>query len=118
FKDPFALWAGVEQVDVGGEQLLQRLTFGARLGLETAATDPDMTSPLTIAPTSVTADVGVRFRAPGSSLLQLSYGFQFFPEVSVANSAFDPRFELDCIANGYDYSTPACAASRGGYAIP
>jgi hypothetical protein len=37
--------------------------------------------------------------------------------VHVNKSAFDPRDELACMASGYDYSTSACAAVRGGYAI-
>jgi hypothetical protein len=119
FHDVLGLWAGVEQVDAG-----ELLRFGGRLGFETSAVPDDRTSPLTIAPTSLTADVGAQFRIDYSALfwkalvLQASYGFQYFPTVNVTNSAFDPRDQLACMDSGYDYSTAACGSVRNGYAIP
>jgi hypothetical protein len=59
---------------------------------------------------------GANQLAPGL-YMQLSYGLQYFPPVHVTDSAFDPRDQLDCQASGFDYSTPACAAARNGYAI-
>ncbi len=112
--DPFALWAGVEQVDMG-----EKLRFGGRLGVETSSVDDQQTSAITIAPTSFTADVGVQLRIPRSTVVfQLSYGVQYFPTVTVTDSAFDPRARIACIDSGYDYSTPQCAATRNGYGIP
>ncbi len=113
--DSFALWAGLEQNDTG-----ETFRFGARLGIETSSLSDERTSPLTIAPTSYTFDIGAQARvARGSSwLFQLSYGLQLFPTVSVESSAYDPRQRLDCVDSGFDYATPGCAATRNGYAIP
>ncbi|MDB4959193.1 MAG: hypothetical protein JWO36_6762 [Myxococcales bacterium] len=115
FHDPFALWAGVEQADAG-----ETWRFGGRLGIETSSVRDDRTSAMAIAPTSLTADLGVQLRLPGAPnvIAQLSYGFQYFPSVSVRDSAFDPRDRIDCIKSGYDYSTAGCEATRLGYAIP
>lgn len=111
-QDAFAFWAGVEQVDLG-----KRWRFGGRLGLETASVPASRTSPLTIAPTSLTADLGAQVRL-GPWVIQLSYGLQYFDRVNVQTSAFDPRYRIACIESGYDYSTLGCEAVRNGYAIP
>ncbi len=112
--DPFSLWLGVEQVEL--DRSRDRLRFGARLGVETSSLrDQEITS-LTIAPRSYTADVGVQLRV-GPVLLQGTYGVQYFPTVNVANSSFDPRARIACIASGYDYATPACEAVRDGYGV-
>jgi hypothetical protein len=113
-QDPFALWAGLEQVDAG-----QRWRFGGRLGFETASLPDDRTSPLTISPFSLTLDLGVQLRVPSSPfILQLGYGLQYFLPVDVNSSAYNPADRITCIENGFDYSSVACAAVRGGYAIP
>ena len=108
------MWVGVEQVDTRTTDLFR---FGGRIGFETASVPADRTSPLTIAPASVTADVGAQMRLTPDLSIQATYGFQYFPTVNVKNSAFDPRDQLACIASGYDYSTPECANVRNGYAI-
>ncbi|MBV8755835.1 MAG: hypothetical protein JO257_01085, partial [Deltaproteobacteria bacterium] len=59
FKDPLAMWAGVEQVDTKASDTFR---FGGRIGFETSAVVPSRTSPLTIAPTSATIDVGMQVR--------------------------------------------------------
>lgn len=115
FHDPFAVWAGVEQVEV--DRGRDWLRFGARLGFETSSVRDSETSPVTIAPTSYTADVGAQLRV-GRFLLQATYGVQYFPTVNVTDSAFDPRARVDCIESSYDYATPACTATRNGYGIP
>lgn len=112
--DAFALWAGVEQIAVGPPHVL----YGARIGVETSSVSAARTSPLTIAPTSLTLDLGVQRRIGHNLVAQLSYGLQYFPTVHAQHSAFDPRDRLDCIASGYDYATRACEAVRDGYAIP
>jgi hypothetical protein len=110
--DAFAVWAGVEQVDRG-----ERWRLGARVGIETSAVTSARTSPLTISPTSVTLDLGAQLRVSRGLIAQLSYGLQFFPTVTAADSEFDPRSRVACLASGYDYSTQACEAVRNGYAI-
>ena len=119
--DPFAVWAGVEQVDTGAPIVLLGyelpLRFGARIGYETSSVDDARISPLTIAPASATVDVGVQVRR-SNVVLQLSYGLQYFFPVTVTDSAFDPRDRPSCIDSGFDYSTAACAAVRSGYATP
>lgn len=114
--DAFAVWAGVEQVYTGAGSF--PLRFGARLGYETSALALDAQSPLTISPSSVTLDVGAEWRIAPNWMLQLAYGVQYFPEVVVDDSAYDPRFTLDCIESGYDYATVECAAVRTGFGIP
>jgi hypothetical protein len=114
FHDPFAMWAGVEQVETHS---IERLRFGARVGFETGAIDDNQTNPLTIAPMSFTFDIGGQLQLAPGLYMQVSYGLQYFPPVHVTDSAFDPRDQLDCQASGFDYSTPACAAARNGYAI-
>jgi len=111
-RDGAAVWAGLEQVDFG-----QTWRFGGRFGIERAAATDARLSPLAIAPMSGTIDLGAQLRVR-SGLVQLSYGLQYFPAVDVADSAFDPRFQLDCIDSGFDYSTRACRAVREGYAVP
>jgi hypothetical protein len=60
--DSFALWGGVEQHDTG-----QQFRAGGRIGFETSATKPSRTTPLTLAPTSLTLDLGGRCASvPGS----------------------------------------------------
>lgn len=112
FEDSFAIWGGVEQFDSG-----EPLRFGARLGFETESIPDDRTTPITIAPSSLTVDLGAQLRLDARIVLQLSYGVQLFQKVNVNSSAFDPRDRIDCINSGYDYSTPACAATRLGYAF-
>ena len=112
FKDVLALWAGVEQVDHG-----ETWHFGGRVGVESAAVPDHSTTPNTIAPTSATFDLGAQVRLR-SVVVQLSYGLQYFPRVNVTNSKFDPRDRVACVDGGYDYSTPACAAVREGFALP
>jgi hypothetical protein len=113
FHDTFAIWSGVEQVDTG-----ERWRFGARIGFESSAIEPDQTTPTTIAPASATLDLGAQLRVSRHVVAQLSYGLQFFPSVDVTASQFDPRDAINCVASDYNYATPACAATRGGYAIP
>lgn len=110
--DPLAVWAGVEQRNLGSWWY----RVGARIGMETSSLDDARTSPLTIAPWSYTADIGAQFRL-GSFVVQTSYGLQYFPNVSVVSSAFDPGARATCIDSDFDYSTPACEAVRNGYAI-
>jgi hypothetical protein len=111
--DSFAGWGGVEQVDTG-----QALLFGARVGFETSALPSRRTSPVTIAPTSVTADLGAQWRTPYRLILQLSYGLSYFPTVNTRDDgAFDPNDRLACIDNNFDYTTSECMAVREGYAI-
>ncbi len=112
--DAFSLWAGVEQVEL--DRSHDWLRFGGRIGVETSSLRDQETSPLTISPRSYTADVGVQLRL-GPLLLQGTYGVQYFPTVNVANSSFDPRARVGCIASGYDYSTAACEGVRDGYGI-
>jgi hypothetical protein len=112
--DPFSLWAGVEQVEL--DRARDWLRLGARIGVETSSLRDQETTPLTIAPRSYTADVGVQLRI-GPVVLQGTYGLQYFPTVNVANSSYDPRARVACIASGYDYSTAACEAVRDGYGI-
>jgi hypothetical protein len=114
FHDPVAMWAGVEQVAAHTSQLVR---VGARIGFETSSVDASQTSPMTIAPASLTFDVGAQLLVAPGLYVQASYGLQYFPPVHVTDSAFDPRDQLACMASGYDYSTPACAAARNGYAI-
>jgi hypothetical protein len=112
--DSFAVWAGVEQLDV---DVRKPFRFGARLGYETAAVDDSRLSALTVAPAAVTLDLGVqaRFR---SWVVQLSYGIAYSPTIQVQDSAFDPRHQLDCIDTDYDYTSNGCRATRNGYALP
>jgi len=112
--DSFAVWGGVEQVDIGPPHLL----LGARLGFETSTVSAEQTSPITIAPASFTLDLGARRRFASGVTLELSYGLQYFPTEHGVGSAFDPAARVDCITSGFDYATPACQAVRNGYAIP
>jgi hypothetical protein len=114
FQDAFALWAGLEQSDYGGDGFL----FGGRIGIETSAVPDRLTSPLTISPTSLTIDTGVQQRVTRNWRMQLSFGAQVFPTVEVRNSGYDPRFQLECAASGHDYDTAACAAVRNGFGLP
>ena len=109
--DSFAAWGGVEQVDTG-----QPFRFGGRIGYETSSVSPARTTPLTLAPQSLTLDLGAQLRL-GPWIAQLSYGLQYFQPVDVSESSFDPRFNAECLASGNDYSTRACQAVRDGYAI-
>lgn len=110
--DAFAGWAGVEQVDRGQSWLL-----GARAGFETSAVSAARTSPLNVAPASLTLDAGAQLRVSRGLIAQLSYGLQYFPTVSVTRSSYDPQSRVECTAHSYDYTTPWCAATRNGYAI-
>jgi hypothetical protein len=111
--DSFAAWAGVEQVDVGNTW-----TLGGRIGGETSAVSDARTSPMTIAPGSVSLDLGAQLRVSRGVAAELSYGVQYFPTVHAETSKFDPQARLDCIAQHNDYSTAACETVRDGYAIP
>jgi hypothetical protein len=119
FHDSLAVWAGAEQVELG-----QTIRGGGRIGFETSTIPDERTTAWTMQPTSVTLDGGIQFvlidRGPGFSrfMMQLSYGLQFFPSVSVDNSEFDPNSRLACYDSGFDYSTAACNETRKGYAIP
>lgn len=112
--DSFALWAGVEQVDVDERKPIR---LGARVGFETSSVDDAKLSPLTVAPAMVTLDLGAQARL-GAWVVQLGYGIGYSPTISVTDSDFDPRDRLACIDNGFDYTTPACRATRNGYALP
>lgn len=115
FRDAMALWAGVEQVELTFDK---RFRFGGRIGFETPAEKPSRTSPGNMSSTSATFDAGVQLRIAPSWALQLSYGVQMFSRVDVGASAYDPRFAIDCIDSGFDYTTRGCTALREGYAIP
>jgi hypothetical protein len=121
YHDPFAMWAGVEQRDVPQTGLTWR--FGGRLGVQTGSVTPARTSPIAIAPLSVTADLGAQLRISppalrgNSIVLQAMYGLQYFPTVHASPSAFDPRDQLACDASGHDYDSAACTAVRFGYAM-
>jgi long-subunit fatty acid transport protein len=112
--DAFAVWAGVEQVDIDERKPLR---LGARIGFETSSVDDDHLSPLTVAPAMLTLDLGAQVRL-GAWVVQLGYGIGYAPTTSVTDSAFDPRDRLACIDSGYDYTTDACRATRNGYALP
>jgi hypothetical protein len=111
FHDSFAAWAGVEQIERDSP-----VTLGGRVGFETSSLPDERTSPLTIAPASVTIDAGLQYRFNLQWVIQLTYGLQYYPSVDVTDSAFDPRAQLSCYDSGYDYSTEACAAVRIGTA--
>jgi hypothetical protein len=111
--DSFAAWAGVEQVDVGGTW-----TLGGRIGAETSSVSDARTSAITIAPASITLDLGAQLRLSRGVAAQLSYGVQYAPTVHAETSKFDPQARLDCLAQGNDYTTEACETVRDGYAIP
>lgn len=110
--DSFAVWGGVEQVDIGPPHLL----LGARLGFETSSVTTSQTSPITIAPRSYTLDLGARRRFASGLTLELSYGLSYFP-AERGGGAFDPTARVDCVTSGFDYSTSACQTVRNGYAI-
>jgi hypothetical protein len=111
--DSFALWSGIESADLG-----QVVRYGARVGYETSSVDDAALSPVTIAPQSFTLDAGGELRLGRSSwAVQLSYGLQLFPPVTVTRSDFDPRFQIECVESGHDYESRGCAGSRAGYAI-
>ncbi len=112
FHSTYAVWAGVEQVE-----RTSPLIVGGRIGMETSALDDERTSPMTIAPTSLTLDAGAQWRIADSWLLLATFGLQYYPTVDVSESAFDPDDRLSCMDAGYDYTLPACASVRGGYAI-
>ncbi len=114
FHDQFAAWAGIEESD---PTAVGQLRFGGRLGFETSAVDDARISPMTVAPLSATADVGVQVALSPTLKVQLSYGLQYFPATHVGKSAFDPADQLACQASGFDYSTSPCSAVRNGYAI-
>jgi hypothetical protein len=112
-RDAVAIWAGVEQADVG-----DHLRLGARAGYETAAVPAAALAPGTIAPAAFTVDGGLEWRAARSSwILHLGYGLAISPASTVGASDFDPRFQLACIDAQYDYTSRGCEASREGYAI-
>ncbi len=111
--DAFALWAGVERIEGG-----QTWRYGGRIGYETSSVDRNALSPMAIAPSSFTLDAGGQLRIARSSwAVQLSYGLQWFPPVTVAASDYDPRFQIECVESRYDYESRGCEASREGYAI-
>jgi hypothetical protein len=111
--DAIALWAGIERIERG-----QTWRYGARVGYETSSVDPATLSPMAVAPPSFTLDGGGQLRIARSAWsVQLSYGLQLFPPVTVPRSDFDPRFQLECVESQYDYESRGCAASREGYAI-
>ncbi len=112
--DAFAVWAGVEQVDLDTRKPFR---FGARVGYETSSVSNARLSPTTVAPAALTLDLGAQARVR-AWVIQLSYGIAISPSTSVDRSAFDPRYRLDCIDSDYDYSTRACQATRNGYALP
>jgi hypothetical protein len=112
FHDSFALWAGIERYERG-----QPLRYGARVGYETGAVDDRALSPMAVAPRSFTLDLGGQLRLGYGWAVQLSYGLQLFPSVTVTESAFDPRHQIACVESGYDYESRGCEAAREGYAI-
>ncbi len=114
--DPLAVWVGIEQA---GDRwaLGERLRLGARLGFETASVDEARESPTTIAPTSFTADVGAQLRLSQNLIVELTYGIQYFPTVTVTKSEYDPRDQIACLDNGVDYNTSVCDSQRNGYSI-
>jgi hypothetical protein len=112
FHIPFAMWAGVEQVDSG-----QPLRVGARLGYETSSVSNEQTSAMAIDPPSFTFDVGAQLRLSPDWVVQLTYGLQYYEPVTVTRSWFDPNNQIGCTASGFDYASEACGLVRGGYGI-
>jgi len=109
----YSLWAGVEQVDIGG-----RLVVGGRAGFESAAVSANRISPMQVSGLALTADVGVQMRILPGLTVQLSGGASFYPPVDSRDSDYDPRDYLKCVDAHYDFSTPECAQVRAGYAMP
>ena len=114
FHDPFSVWAGIEQVELVSKE--DSLRFGGRIGFETSSLRDELTSPATISPFSYTVDLGAQLHH-GPVILQATYGLQYFPSVTVTDSAFDPRSRISCIASNYDYASSACTDVRNGYGI-
>lgn len=110
--DSFAGWAGVEEADNG-----KRVLLGGRLGWETSSVSDARTSPLTISPAALTADVGAQLRFSRGVSAQLSYGLSYAPVLHARTSLFDPQALLACTDSGFDYATTACRQVREGYAI-
>jgi hypothetical protein len=109
----YSVNVGVEQVDSG-----QRLVFGGRLGVESAAVSAERISPMQVSGLVITADAGAQLRLLPQLVLQLGYGFGYYPEVDSNPSDYDPLAMVTCIENGFDYDSEACATVRDGYAIP
>ncbi len=113
FDDSVALWGGVEEIDRGNP-----LRFGARVGFETSSVALARTTITAIAGASLTAQGGAQWRfAPGWSLAA-QYGFTYFLPRTISSdaTAYRPADALACIAAEYDYTLPACQATRDGYA--
>jgi hypothetical protein len=115
YHDPVAVWAGVEQFDRG-----EQVRLGGRLGIVTSAIAEGRTSPLVVAPMSFTVDVGAQLRLVRLSphlTLQISYGLEYAPTLSVRQSVFAPEDVAACASTQFDYTTPACRSVRDGWAI-
>jgi hypothetical protein len=112
-RDPLALWAGVEQADLG-----QRVLVGARLGVRSPEVARERTAPAAIAGWAGSLDLGLQVRLGGGLVAQLAYGVEVFPRVDVSVSAYNPADRLDCLDSGTDYDTVACANTRAGFAVP
>lgn len=113
FDDSVALWGGVEEIDRGNP-----LRFGARIGFETSSVTPARTTITTIAGATLTAQGGGQWRfAPGWSVAA-HYGFTYYLPRTISSdaTAYRPADALACSAAEYDYTLPACQATRDGYA--
>jgi hypothetical protein len=109
-SDVFVFEAGAE----GQEQAPVRL--GGRLRFETGAVEPDALSPMQIAGVNLQLATGAELRLGDRLAVVLGYAIAWYPSHSVADSAFDPRARIDCVAS--DYSLDVCAPAREGRAIP
>ncbi|WP_045118872.1 hypothetical protein [Haliangium ochraceum] len=111
--DSFTISAGVEQREGGW------LRLGARVAVDTGATDERTVTPLQVEGTSLGAAVGAELRVLDRPRLVLyaSYGLTYYPSLTVTeDSAFDPRAQIDCVDE--DYALDACEAVIVGRALP
>ena len=104
---------GRRAVDVG-----ERFRFGARVGFETARCAPSERRRSRSRRAALTLDARVQLARLGPvGRAAVVRHRSASPTITVLDSAFDPRFALDCIDERPRLHLACCEAVRNGYAI-
>jgi len=110
FADTLTAVVGVETPDT------ERVRFGGRLVLDSAAVTTADVSPMQPEPWSLSGNGGVDLRLGDHLVLTGVYGLSVFLPVSPSDSAYDPLDRIRCVDQDFDLD--ACAPAREGRALP
>lgn len=110
-RDTFAFWLGASTIERGATWRV-----AARFGANTGGLPEAQASLATPGRAFGFASLATQVRLRPAWALEAQFSGAYMLPINGNGSAFRSQQQLDCIAAEYDFTMPACAALRAGYA--